>query len=65
MTLETAILRDLEKGPSTADAIAQREKRSLAAVNVTLDRMLRQGTVVSSVICDGRLTVWRINTVKA
>jgi len=65
MTLETAILRDLEKGPSTADAIALREKRSLAAVNVTLDRMLRQGSVVSSSICDGRLTVWRINTVKA
>jgi len=60
MTLETKIRRDLEAGQSTADAIAQRAGKSLPAVMATLERLQREGVVITAPICEGRLHVWRL-----
>jgi hypothetical protein len=58
MTLESTILRDLQAGQSTADAIALRAERSTGAVMATLTRLMSEGKVTSKAICDGRLTVY-------
>jgi Mn-dependent DtxR family transcriptional regulator len=60
MTLEQRICNDLKAGQSTADAIAQRMAVSLPAVTVTLERMQREGVVITKPICDGRLHVWQL-----
>ena len=60
MTLEKTILKDLEAGQSTADAIALRAEKSLGAVMAVLHRLMSEGKVIAAPICDGRLTVYRI-----
>jgi len=60
MTLETTIKRDLAAGQSTADAIAQRAGKSLPAVVAVLERLQREGVVITAPICDGRLHVWKL-----
>jgi Mn-dependent DtxR family transcriptional regulator len=60
MTLEATIKRDLEAGQSTADAIAQRAGKSLPAVMATLERLQREGVVITAPICEGRLHVWKL-----
>jgi len=60
MTLKQRIKRDLEAGQSTADAIAQRAEKSLPAVMATLERLQREGVVITAPICEGRLDVWKL-----
>lgn len=60
MTLEQRIRRDLEAGQSTADAIAQRAGKSLPAVVAVLERLQREGVVITVPICEGRLHIWRL-----
>ena len=60
MTLEQRIRRDLEAGQSTADAIAQRAEKSLPSVMATLERMQREGVVITAPICEGRLHIWKL-----
>lgn len=60
MTLETTIKRDLAAGQSTADAIALRAEKSFPAVMATLERLQREGVVITAPICEGRLHVWKL-----
>jgi len=60
MTLEQRIKRDLAAGQSTADAIAQRAEKSLPAVMAVLERLQREGVVITAPICEGRLHVWKL-----
>lgn len=62
MTLERKILRDLDHGPSTTSALAERLRVSEAAVDTIMQRLLREEKVRSRVL-GGMLgiIVWRKN----
>jgi predicted ArsR family transcriptional regulator len=61
MTLEAKIIRDLSAGPSTTNALAERLRVSDAAVNVVMDRLMREEKVRSRVL-GGMLgvVVWKL-----
>jgi len=60
MTLESTILRDLQSGQSTADAMALRFGRTKGAIMATLNRLMADGKVGAKPICEGRLTVYHL-----
>jgi len=60
MTLEKKIRNDLAAGKTTADALSLRMEVSIPAVMTVLDRLQREGSVITMPICDGRLTVWKL-----
>jgi len=62
MTVKSAILRDLTASQSTADALAERLRQPLQAVEIVLARMAAENLVASKPICDGNLTVWYLRT---
>lgn len=62
MTLQDKIKRDLQAGQSSADAMAMRFGKSKKDVDLVLERMEKDGIVISFPIPCGIL-VWRLKKV--
>lgn len=60
MSPEKHIIRDLLASPSTADAIARRQRLPAEAVTIVLERMVDQGTVEIPHLIADLIAVYRI-----